>query len=172
MERYELGKLVQLAGTLRTRKRMQKVVYLLQAAGCPLKTRFYLHHYGPYSSEIAGLTDILVHQGLLSEQPQGNMAGRQFNYVLTAESDASIRSYEETSGGQSSLANLKPFEGLAKELLQHDLQELEYASTIAYFKNQGLSWDEAFEKGCAFKQIQMQSPVAQQSLGLARRVVR
>src|SRR5713226_2600892 len=35
MTRYQLAKLVQWAGTLRTRKRMQKVVYLLQLAGCP-----------------------------------------------------------------------------------------------------------------------------------------
>jgi hypothetical protein len=42
MNRYQLAKIVDWAGTLETRKRMQKVVYLLQVAGCPLApiTRF------------------------------------------------------------------------------------------------------------------------------------
>ena len=35
MTKYQLAKLIQFVGNLETRKRMQKVVYLLQSAGCP-----------------------------------------------------------------------------------------------------------------------------------------
>jgi uncharacterized protein YwgA len=51
MTRYQLAKLVEWAGTLRTRKRLQKVVFMLQAAGCPFDDGFGLHHFGPYSSD-------------------------------------------------------------------------------------------------------------------------
>ena len=60
MNRYQLAKLVEWAGCLHTRKRLQKLVYMLQSAGCPLEAEFTLHHYGPYSQEIAGLSDAMV----------------------------------------------------------------------------------------------------------------
>lgn len=55
MTRYQLAKLVEWAGELRSRKRLQKVVYLLQAAGAPIEAEFTLHHYGPYSFDVAQL---------------------------------------------------------------------------------------------------------------------
>ena len=45
MNRYQLAKIVQWAGTLRSRKRMQKMIFLLKAAGCPLDADYDLHHY-------------------------------------------------------------------------------------------------------------------------------
>ena len=44
MKRYQLAKLIEWSGeSLKTRKRLQKVVYLLQAAGCPLDADYTLH---------------------------------------------------------------------------------------------------------------------------------
>ena len=79
MNRYQLAKIVDWAGTLETRKRMQKVVYLLQVAGCPLGADYTLHHYGPYSQEVARLTDEMVQTGILTETAtrmiHGNRSG-------------------------------------------------------------------------------------------------
>jgi hypothetical protein len=44
MTRYELAKLAAWAETLHSRKRLQKVVFLLHTAGCPLEADFILHH--------------------------------------------------------------------------------------------------------------------------------
>ena len=64
MTRYQLAKLVEWAGTLNSRKRLQKVVFMLQAAGCPLQAEFYLNHYGTYSLEdVTRLTDEMVRLG-------------------------------------------------------------------------------------------------------------
>ena len=41
MTRYQLAKIVDWAGTLDTRKRMQKVVYLLQVVGLPARSGLY-----------------------------------------------------------------------------------------------------------------------------------
>ena len=67
MNRYQLAKIVQWAGTLRSRKRMQKMIFLLKAAGCPLDADYDLHHYGPYSQDVARLTDEMVREKLLCE---------------------------------------------------------------------------------------------------------
>ena len=55
MDRYQLATLSSWAGErgIQGRKRLQKVVFLLQAAGCPLSSHFTLHHYGPYSRDVA-----------------------------------------------------------------------------------------------------------------------
>ena len=77
MNRYQLAKIVDWAGTLETRKRMQKVVYLLQVAGCPLGADYTLHHYGPYSHDVARLTDEMVQASLLVEKTTSNAVGQQ-----------------------------------------------------------------------------------------------
>jgi len=83
MDSYQLAKIVQWVGTLHTRKRLQKVVYLLQAAKCPLDADFFLHHYGPYSNDVARLTDTLVGQQLLIEKEEEAGVGKKFEYELS-----------------------------------------------------------------------------------------
>ena len=56
MNRYQLAKIVDWVGTFRSRKRMQKLSFTLQAAGCPLDAEYELHPYGPYSDDVARLT--------------------------------------------------------------------------------------------------------------------
>ena len=85
MNRYQLAKIVDWAGTLDTRKRMQKVVYLLQVAGCPLGADYTLHHYGPYSHDVARLTDEMVQASLLAEKASSNAVGQQYSYSLSDE---------------------------------------------------------------------------------------
>ena len=85
MNRYQLAKIVDWAGTLETRKRMQKVVYLLQVAGCPLGADYTLHHYGPYSHDVARLTDEMVQASLLVEKTTSNAVGQQYSYSLLGE---------------------------------------------------------------------------------------
>jgi uncharacterized protein YwgA len=82
MTEYQLAKLVQMAGSLKTRKRLQKATYLLQAAGCPLAADFILHLYGPYSHEVAYLADALTARGVLREEETPLPAGREYTYEL------------------------------------------------------------------------------------------
>ena len=172
MDRYQLGKLVQWAGpSLKTRKRMQKVVYLLKAAGCPIDADFFLHHYGPYSTELAQLTDELVRNGMLVERATSNPRGQQFEYSLAVEPGESLSKYEETPAGMSALALLRPYESRAQDLLRKDVSELEHASTVAFFKSQGESWDEALSKACSFKRLEPQGAAATAALALAQAVM-
>src|SRR4051794_37885560 len=100
MTRYQLAKLVAWAEHLRTRKRVQKVVYLLQAAGCPLDADFTLHRFGPYSQEVSRLSDEMVREGLLQEEVVPNSKGEQYSYRLTESTTRRIAELEKTPQGE------------------------------------------------------------------------
>lgn len=171
MDNYQLAKLVQWAGTLHTRKKMQKLVFLLQSAGCPFGADFFLHHYGPYSTDLARLTDSLVNNNLLNEQPTENMAGKQYEYTLPPDSQASLERFENTPEGTKRLAEMTRYEDLAHDLLDRGVSELEYAATIAYFKHGGRNWEDAFAAACKFKKLAPTSPAAKSAFALARTVM-
>ena len=101
MNRYQLAKIVEWAGTLHSRKRMQKVVYLLQVAGCPLESDYILHHYGPYSPDVARLTDEMARVNLLEELSESNPKGQQYSYRLGEGAKDRITAFERTSEGRS-----------------------------------------------------------------------
>lgn len=162
---------MQWAGTLRARKRMQKVVYLLQAAGCPLGADYRLHRFGPYSQEVAQLSDELAGLGVLQEERIENTAGQQYNYTLTEEGAKALADAERTPSAKEMRAAMAGFEEQARQLFSADLRELEVASTMAYFRRQGCDWPAAREKTCRFKSLRPEDPAVQNAEGLARRIV-
>jgi hypothetical protein len=171
MDRYQLAKIVGWAGTLHSRKRMQKVVYLLQQAGCPLEADYILHRYGPYSQDVARLTDEMVGVNLLQEQSESNPLGQQFSYRLGERARARVAEFEATPEGRTFSRRMAGFEAEARRLLGADLKELEVASTIVFFRRQGNDWSVAVERACAFKDLKKGSPVVERSEALARRIV-
>lgn len=172
MTKYQLAKLVEWAGKLKTRKRLQKVVYLLQAAGCDFGADFRLHYYGPYSEEVATVTDDLVRRNLLSEQPQGNVAGTQYEYALTDLAKEQLVEAESKFAGRRAAEQLAPFEDLGRRLLRKDLKELEIAATIAYFKRKEGTWPKAIENACRFKSLASDAPVVRTATELAKEVLK
>jgi uncharacterized protein YwgA len=171
MTKYQLAKLVQWAGTLETRKRMQKVVYLLQAAGCPLDADFFLHRFGPYSQEVARLTDELVADGVLDETCSQNGLGHQYGYRLTEHGAALIAAFEGRPAGHTTQQALDEFAPLAKRLAENDLRELEVASTIAFYYQTKGNWDRARLDACNFKEINADTSFARGAQELARSVI-
>jgi len=172
MDRYQMVKLVEWAGTLRTRKRLQKVVYLLQCAGCPLEAEFTLHHYGPYSFEVARLADELVQAGLLMETEGVNPAGREFSYALGERAEKLLGLAADEAGVPDYHEEFERHRPLAEQLLREgDLRKLEYASTIAYFYDLQDDWDVALSKAAKFKNQKQNSPQMQEALSLAKSIV-
>jgi len=151
VNRYQLAKLVEWADRLHTRKRLQKVVYMLQSAGCPFDAEFTLHHYGPYSQEVARLSDEMVRNGLLEESTGHNMMGLEYSYQLPDGTRDQITQLEASTEGREWAEQIRRFEPLARELFASDLKQLEYASTIVFFRRRGLDWPTAVEKARAFK---------------------
>ena len=170
MNRYQLAKIVDWAGTLHSRKRMQKVVYLLQVAGCPLGADYILHHYGPYSHEVARLTDEMGQAGLLVEHTGANQVGQQYSYEVADRTRASVAAFEATPEGREASKTMAAFKERVLGLLKADLKDLEVASTIVYFKQQGHDWPIAVDKACDFKGLTKQSPAVHRAEALARGV--
>jgi len=177
MNRYQLATIVKWAETLRTRKRLQKVVYLLQAAGCDFGAEYALHHYGPYSSDVACLTDEMVQAGLLSEDEEPNQVGTSFSYQLSESAKQQMEKLEQRGDHAQRLGALLNHELLAKRLLtEPELRELEFAATIAYFhakEPEGVSdtWELAREAAAKFKRQDASSTVMQSAERLAREIV-
>lgn len=167
MNRYQLAKVVAWAGRLHTRKRLQKVVYMLQAAGCPLGAEFTLHHYGPYSQEVARLSDEMVKNDLLEEKVGTNTMGAEYSYSLPDHIQRQLAELETTPQGSKWASDLSSYESLGRELLGSDLKRLEYASTIVFFRRQGADWPTAVEKASNFKGTQ----AVRAAEDLARRVI-
>ena len=175
MEAYYLAKLIQWAprSELRSRKRMQKVVYLLQAAGCKsLDAEYTLHHYGPYSQDVAALTDQMVAGGLLIEKAEPNQQmGFSYSYQLSAEAAKSLAKFEGEECGRKAAAEIDKFKSKADELLKKEARELEYAAMAAYFYLQTKNWKEAENKTCEFKRLSADGTEVRAAAKLARRFV-
>jgi hypothetical protein len=172
MEKYPLAKLVQWSGSggVAGRKRLQKVIFFLQKAGCPFGADYTLHHYGPYSRDVAETCDELVASGLLEEKPEMNTVGTQYTYKVAATGEAALTQTEQRFSDRASALNA--FQSLAKELLQKDLWELELGSTILYFHEKSSDWDEAVRRACEFKKVDRQKePAAPAAEALAKKVL-
>lgn len=171
MTRYQLAKLVEWAGTLNTRKRLQKVTFLLQASGCPFEAEYILHHYGPYSQEVARLSDEMVEVGLLEESSETNSVGVQYSYALTEAAATELAQLKNSPNGKKLEKPLAAFEEKAKELLSTDLWLLEVASTMVYFRKQGHSWSDLVERTCKFKNLTPNTAVVAKAEALAHQFV-
>jgi len=175
MNRYQLATLVEWAGELKTRKRLQKVVYLLQAGGCDLGLDYSLHHYGPYSQDLASLTDGMVHSGLLREDPKSNaVAGTSYQYALSETATKQLRRMGEQSSHQARLGALAGHRELAERLLaESDVRQLEYAATVAYFfsKQPSAGWDRARQAAARFKKQDAAGLAMRDAEKLAREVI-
>ncbi|MEM1166691.1 MAG: hypothetical protein AAGI30_10425 [Planctomycetota bacterium] len=153
-------------GGIQGRKRMQKVIYFLQQAGCPVDAEYSLHHYGPYSREVANITDIMVAEGLLEEIGGGN-AGGQYTYTLSDRTRPMIQRIDRTQ----SVEEFEAFRDKAVELLEEDLWLLELGSTILYFRSRGKqpNWSAALQKACEYKRSNPENPASRDALTLAQR---
>lgn len=160
MNRLQLATLLSWAGAdgIKGRKRMQKVVFFLQHAGCSLDCQYTLHHFGPYSRDVVDACDDLVAADLIVESGGPN----QYCY--------SIKPGTVSLLDKSPDANMARFQPLAVTLINEDNWLLELGSTILYFFQQLNDWDKALEKACLFKQVQVENPKSKHSLSLAKRI--
>lgn len=163
MNRHQLATLLSWSGEqgFSGRKRLQKVVFFLQQAGCDLGCQYTLHHFGPYSRDVADACDEMVAAGLVIETggPQGG--AMQYSYTLKPDIRDSVKMTPEPQ--------VERFHSLGKELIELGIWQLELGSTILFFHLQNLNWDEALARACDFKKVRAEDGATQSALSLARR---
>lgn len=164
MNRLQLATLLSWAGDMgiQGRKRLQKVVFFLQQAGCSLDCQYTLHYFGPYSRDVADACDEMVAAGLVVETGGPRNGAMQYDYALKPEIHALL--------AQTPNAPMQPFEDLGRDLINESIWPLELGSTILFFYRQTNDWNQALARGCEFKKVPAETPASIAAFELAQRV--
>lgn len=105
------------------RTRLQKLAYLLTAAGLEDEFPFVYKHYGPFSEELTQSARVAELLGLLTEQEQRAQWGGSYSTYSTARPKAA-----DVSPSRQQIAHI------ANEA---DAVELELAATAVFLSNEG-----------------------------------
>lgn len=137
-----LGILVCALGSVEGRKKLQKMVHILQVAGAPFPERFELSHFGAYSSELKAEIDAMCSEDLLSEKPV--QSGFK-TYVIKP--GKALKSLFTELGVRTN----EPWVELAKKLNGETAQTLEGISTVLYLKERKWNGDSLRARFVALK---------------------
>lgn len=116
------------------RKRLQKIVHLLQASGdIRLNYRFILHFFGPFCRELASDLDFLVDAGVVAVEDPGPQ-NSAYTYSVPEEEDRTkVAGFYESIRRNDNPKWLKR----AKMLNDKDTPFLEGLSTVVFLANHG-----------------------------------
>jgi len=167
MKDYWLAKLISSVTEVDSRKRLQKSIYLLQQAGCPLQLSYILHYYGPYSFELASLIDQLKGADIIDESAaQTEFGNIRYRSKINIRGTQVLTNFEKTEDGKQAMAKITPFTPRFKDLNEKDPWVLELAATIAYFYEG--DWSEAQKQTATFKKLSKNDNKLKQAFELAK----
>jgi uncharacterized protein len=117
---------------IRGKKRLQKLSYLTAESGVDSSARFFLHDFGPFSSEVAAATDFLTFLGDVTEEDVQFGPAKKY-----------VKLYR--LGDRASVPEKLPRRAISalETLNEYSTIELEIASTIRYFMTKGMSIEDA-----------------------------
>lgn len=108
------------------RKKLQKMIYILQKCKVPFEEKYQFHFYGPYSEELTLRVEELCNLGFVDEVKENKSNYYQYHYSVTAAGESFLN--------QFSLAMPDFTEKLAL-LKGQSSRFLELVSTMLYFDN-------------------------------------
>jgi len=124
----------------------------MKCAGSDLDTEFALHHYGPFSAELADAAEELMLIGAIDERHEQVGPFGLFQTVYRLPESAPQR------------PELPPKEKrILLELDCFSTTELEMASTIAHFLREGVSYDQAVAEAASLKPTKAILPVMEKA---------
>jgi len=168
MRDYWLAKLISSVPEVDSRKKLQKSIYLLQLAGCPLRLSYILHYYGPYSFELAGLIDQLKGANIIDESPeQTGFGGVRYRSKISQKGKRVLENFQRSETGKKVHGQIKRFVSPFQDLNQEDLWVLELGATVAYFYED--SWKGAQARAAEFKRIRKNDRNLSKAIELAKR---
>jgi uncharacterized protein YwgA len=169
MKEYWLAKLIESVDAINSRKRLQKIFYLLQfKKDFPLKLDYILHYYGPYSFELASLLDQLRLSKIICETPpDACILGASYSYTITPEGSQILKSFEKSKDGEIASTQIQPFINFFGNLAEQDIWLLELAATAAYFYQGPHDWHEARKLTGSFKKVSVDDNILGKAVDLA-----
>ena len=136
---YRLIKLFEKSGSVAGRKKLQKIVYVLQSLGYSYGMDYTYCHYGPYSSQLQFEVDRLAEKGLIDER----LFCHTYQYSITKDGQELVKFLDEKKVGTD---RIEVPEDLLRELIKQDAQFLELVATIIYVKNLGYDSEKTEQK--------------------------
>jgi hypothetical protein len=134
---------------IKGKKRLQKLAFLLKAAGARCDARFEIRDYGPFSREIAAAAQFLSLKGRVEEHEEPIGASGTFVTVYKMQADA-----ERT---------IHPLPEKFKRMLRHldsfPTVDLEVAATYQFFLSAGLTTQSARKRTVELKPVKASAPV-------------
>ncbi|HLR81318.1 MAG TPA: YwgA family protein [Bacillota bacterium] len=108
------------------RKKLQKMIYILQVCGIPFGEKFHYHFYGPYSEELSLRVEELCNLGFLKEDREDKSNYIQYHYQITREGVDFLQQFSLEMPEMSQKIGL---------LQQQSARFLELVATMLYFKD-------------------------------------
>lgn len=153
------------------RKRLQKLVFLLQNEGLPMGQTFIFHYYGPYSPSLAAEVEALKQPslGLLKEESTSTRSGAtEYHYRLQKSGVKLLKDFSKNSDFSEDIACTQRFVDRFAELAVVNPRTLELASTIVYWMQKGYSETEAAEKTAKLKRAKPEGTPFKKATSIAR----
>lgn len=140
-----LGQLLKTTGSIRGRKKLQKIVHLLQTLrGVRFGYSFQFSFFGPYSADLKADMDQLTREGLVNEMPDTTSMGLStFTFSLAPSMEKLLEDVRAE--------NPVDWADLAGSLNSKSAQELEGISTIIFLERVGWSGEALQEQFQALK---------------------
>lgn len=139
---YSLLKIFDSVEYIYGRKKLQKMIHLLEVSGMTLPFKYEYHYYGPYSADLQEEVGFLVQQGFVEETKEQDA----YVYKMTDKGRHFKRMLEDESG-----FNMNVNEELLQILTQESSQYLEIVSTYAFLRDSGHTSEEAKKKALQLK---------------------
>lgn len=144
-EHAKIMALLQEAGEIVGRKKLQKIVYIGKKMNLPFQEKYTYHIYGPYSEELSLRIEELCSLGFVSEVKEKKAGYAQYCYQLTENGSQFLYKFPF-------IWPLKRAHQLITTLNERSAKFLELVSTMLYFEE--LPKEEVEEKVLTLKKSQ------------------
>ncbi|WP_068673865.1 YwgA family protein [Oceanobacillus sp. Castelsardo] len=117
------------------RKKLQKMIYILQKCNIPFEEKYNFHFYGPYSEELTLRVEELCNLGFLHEVKEDKSNYYQYNYTITDDGKEFLQQFR---------LDMPHYEEKVEKLKERSSRFLELVATMFYFDH--LTLDEMIAK--------------------------
>ncbi|WP_085994004.1 YwgA family protein [Oceanobacillus senegalensis] len=106
------------------RKKLQKMIYILQKCNVPFEEKYNFHFYGPYSEELTLRVEELCNLGFLNEVREDKSNYYQYNYTITDDGKDFLQQFA---------MDMPEYQEKVEKLKAKSSRFLELVATMFYF---------------------------------------
>ncbi|AUJ24094.1 MULTISPECIES: YwgA family protein [Virgibacillus] len=111
------------------RKKLQKMIFILQKCHMPFEEKFAFHFYGPYSEELTLRVEELCNLGFIKEEKEDRSNYHQYHYTITEDGQAFLEQFKK---------DMPDFSQQVYAMKEKSSRFLELVATILYFDDLSL----------------------------------